>query len=287
VSALTLGSIIHDAFNRYYNGMSFKDITKWIDKTYKDDMGNLPPEEVEQAYLDSKTALGMFLNFPFNQMKFDKIESEKEFRHPLATDIMYVGRIDGLVMYEKKWFIREVKTTGENRTMFMNRASTSPQATGYVWGIQRTLQIPITGLLYDALRKPKLYKKVSEDMYQFGNRIYMDYCDKKKHKSYFFRYPTYRTQQDCDLWVIDTISTARHLIKSIKKDDFPRNTNSCWVYNQECPYRRICFERKPDSMVIDLLYEKRGGNNVREAVKEANGGGSTCVEAGGNEAVSR
>jgi len=260
---LILGKTIHEAFDSYYKGLKDKDIVQFIDDTYKSILHELPPEEQEQCYLDSKTCLGMFVNFPFSQLRFDAIESEKQFTVPLVRGIRFIGRVDGCVEESGENWIREFKTTGEVRSMFENRASVSGQATAYVWGILQAYGISVVGVIYDAIRKPRLLKKQSEDMYEFGQRIYLDYCDPRKQRSYYYRYKTYRTDKDILLWLEDTISTAKTVRKALQCRDFPRNRGNCWVFNQECPYRRICFERKPDPMIIDLLYE-RGGNDGKE-----------------------
>lgn len=280
-----LGGTIHEAFDRYYKGEDMKSIAAFIDKTYKDTMATLSPEEQEQAYLDSKTALGMFLNFPFAQLKFDHIESEREFKLPLMKDVLFVGRVDGKVTDKGHKWIREVKTTGEVKSMFENRSSVSAQATGYVWAISELDNEHIVGVLYDGLRKPRLIKKQTEDMYEFGQRIYLDYCDEKKRESYFYRYPTYRTSTDVELWLEDTKSTVKSIQRSWKKCDFPRNTGGCFVFNKECEYRRICQDRNPDPMVVELLYEKGGRNGDTDT--EGDDAGKVGGGVGGNETLPR
>lgn len=284
-ASLTLGSIIHEAFDRYYKGETIGDVCQWISDEYRSKMGELPPEEQEHMYLDSKTALGMFLNFPFQQMKFDEIQSEREFELPLMKDVNFKGRIDGKVKYKGQWWVREVKTTGETKTMFENRASVSAQASGYVWAIETIDKDAVVGLIYDYIRKPRLYKKSSEDMYEYGQRIYLDYCDSSKRETYFHRYQTYRTPQDLDMWLSDARSTSKQIQGCIAANEYPRNTGSCWVFNQECPYRRICFEMKPDPMVLELLYDKEDRDARKEGSKE-DSGSAISSGTGGNADVS-
>ena len=279
-AGLILGKTIHEAFDLYYKGSNMTDIVSYIDKTYRDIMGTLPSEEQEQCYLDSKTCLGMFLNFPFNQMVFDKVESERSFKIQLMKGVIYVGRIDGKVEETGHKWIREFKTTGEVKAMFENRASVSSQATGYVWAMTNIDLEPIVGVLYDGIRKPRLVKKMNEDMYEFGQRIYLDYCDEKKKESYFYRYPTYRTTENIELWLEDTKLIAKDIKRARDKHEYPRNTGSCWVFNKECEYRRVCHERNPDPMVLDLLYEK-GEPYGEDGSEERDGGGIIGGGVGG------
>jgi len=257
VSALTLGSTIHEAFDRHYKGQTQQDIMNWIDKSYKEQIAKAPLEEQEQLYIDQKTCQGMFSNFPFKVMTFEKIESEVEFRVRLCHGIYFRGRIDGKVQLAGRKWIRELKTSGETGTMFENRAAVSGQATGYVWATIEETGDDIVGVLYDYIRKPRLEKRVTEDMYRYAQRVYDDYCDLTKHKSYFRRYRTYRTPVDIAFWKQDTMQTAKHIRKCVHTGEFPRNTGSCFVFNRECAYKRICMEVKPDPMIIEMFYDKR------------------------------
>jgi hypothetical protein len=256
-SALTLGEIMHKAFDRYYKSMSIDAITKFINDTYKEEMANCGPEDQEQIYLDGKTALGMFLNFPFDQMKFEEMHSEEEFNVPLDKNITFTGRVDGKVKREGKWWIREVKTTSESTQMFEKRAAISSQATGYVYGIEARDSVDIQGIIYDYIRKPKLYKRMDECTEEFGHRIYLDYCNIAKKKSYFGRYPTYRTPKDIERWKTDALKTAEEIQSSMTGNKYPRNTNACYAYNTECPYLKICMSEHVDPMIVELFYDKK------------------------------
>jgi hypothetical protein len=281
--ALTLGTIIHKAFDMYYKPTSTKDIVSYIDSAYKEELSKVGIEDQEDIYLDSKTALGMFLNFPFDQMKFDEIQSEEEFRVEIAPGIFYIGKVDGKVKRTGKWWIREIKTTSEPKNIFEKRAACSSQGTGYIFGIRQQDGVDIQGVIYDYMRKPKLYKRKDECMEEFGQRIYMDYCDAKKKKSYFDRYPTYRSPFNIKEWLEDAIRTTHQIEQSIQKSDFPRNTNSCYSYNTECPFFKVCFAEQIDPLIVDLFYIRGGGANGREANSVETGSGVGPDENGSGE----
>jgi hypothetical protein len=228
-----------------------------IDMVYQKEISEAGIEEQENLILDHKTALGMFLNYPYKDMKFRQIISEEEFRVPLDKDTTYVGRVDGRVLKDKFWWIREVKTTGMNRRAFENTAQLSSQGTGYLWAMEKQTGLDLRGIMFDYLRKPKLVKRVNEDAYQFAERIYLSYCDKSKQKSYFSRYFSYRSPHELTLWEDDVHKTVKSLRRCIKTDEFYRNTNSCWMYNTECPYRKICFLEKVDKLILELFYKQR------------------------------
>ena len=258
-SSLTLGKAVHTAFDMYYKGKDIQDIVNYVDKLYKDEMSKVPLEDQESVYLDGKAVLGMFLNYPYKQLKFDDIESEVEFKIKLARGIRYVGRVDGRVLHLNKRWVREVKTTGEDKIQFEKKMHTSAQNTGYVFGVREATGEKIHGVICDYLRKPRLIKRQSENMQEFGQRIFQDYADKKKQSMYFHRAFTYRTPGDIARWKADVLNTCAHLRKCMKDKAYSRNTTACWMYRTECPYYRICFSDKVDPMMIDLFYEKKGG----------------------------
>jgi hypothetical protein len=265
-SNLTLGKTVHEAFDMFYKGKPLQEIINHIDKTYKEEMGKQALEDQEPLYLDGKIALGMFLNYPYKNLKFDEIESEVEFRVKLGKGIEFVGRVDGRVLHLNKRWVREVKTTGEDKIQFEKKMATSAQNTGYVFGVREHTGENIHGVICDYLRKPRLQKRQTETMQEFGQRIYQDYCDKKKEKMYFHRVFTYRTENDLKRWKEDVFTTCKHLRKCMKDNEYSRNTSACWMYRTECPYYRICFQDTIDPLLIDLFYEQKGGLNGKSEV---------------------
>lgn len=284
--ALTLGGIVHEAFDMYYSGKDKTDIIAWINDTYKEERGRVGIEEQEDLYLDTKTALGMFINFPFTEMKFQDILPEEEFNVELDQSIDFKGRVDGKVKYDDRWWIREVKTTGSDISAFEKRASVSAQVTGYVYAIEKRDKHEIEGVIFDYLRKPKLYKRRDECMEEFGQRIYQDYCDKKKKKHYFGRYPTWRSPHAITLWLSDARRTAHQIRRSCDNLDFPRNTNACYAWRQECPYKKICFNEHIDPLIIELFYTRKeeiygGSKEGVDPSGEAGGGDRTAEDSAG------
>lgn len=256
---LTLGLVVHKAFERHYGGATLPEILTYISGTYKDHISNAHPEDVERLTLDHKTALGMWVNYPSKHLNFDEIRSEEKFSERIddVRGIRFVGRIDGLVKQNNSWWIREVKVTGSGLRPFEGRAQTSPQATGYVYAMKRKTGYPIEGIVFDAIRRPLLRKRVDEDTDEFAQRIYNDYCDPSKSKSYFKRLYAYRSPVDLKHYEEDTAKVARKIRKAMRHETFYRNQDQCWAFNKECPYKKICFAETPDPLVLSLYYKER------------------------------
>ncbi len=260
-SSLSLGTILHQAFEMFYNRFTILDVVKYISDTMNEEIAKASPTEIEDLTITKYTLVGMWLHCPFKLDGFTKIESEKEFRVrvPGTRGIVYVGKIDGLVTDIKgKIWIRELKSTSLAFQMFEAKTRQSSQTTGYVWAM-RQIGIPVVGIIYDYIKKPLLRKSVKEDMHQFGKRIIQDYKDRPD--IYYKRHPSYRTTQDLALFEKDIRNVALDIRKKSKNNDWARNTDACWNYNQQCQYYPICFQDKPDALTLQLLYEQKNTTN--------------------------
>ncbi len=256
---LTLGQVIHEAFDMHYKAHQTSTILKYITKTYEGHIKNALPDDVERLIIDHKTALGMWLNYPEKRLNFDEIRSEEKFKERIndLRGVHLVGRIDGLVRHNKSWWIREVKVTGSHMRAFEGRAQTSPQATGYVYALKAKTGYDIEGILFDVIKRPRLTKHVAESADEFAERIYLDYGDTKKLNMYFKRYYTYRSPVDLKHYEQDISKVVKHMRKAIRHSIFYRNQDSCWAYNSECPYRKVCYVEQPDKLTLELYYDKR------------------------------
>lgn len=263
-TALTLGSIMHEAFEQYYSGATDSDTLNYIQKRYDEEIAKATDDTREYMETDKYTAMGMWAYYPHKDLTcFDKIDVEKEFSITLPNlrRVRFVGKVDGLVKMNGKWWVREVKTTGLSPRQFIGRCACSDQATAYVYAMRR-LGFPVQGVMYDCIKRPLLRKRTTETVDDFGKRIMADYRDDLKkpesaRKAYIrlneFR-PNYRIQQ----WQ-DSINRLVKAIRYRKRhDDWYRNMDQCWNYNSLCPYARVCHMETPDELTMKLFYTRRG-----------------------------
>lgn len=256
--ALTLGSAIHQAFEDHYNKIDSKEIVKKINNTFDSAISFASPEEKEPLILAKYTTLGMWLYYPYKNLDFEDMKPEVEFSLPVSKSINYVGRVDGLVKKNNKNWIREYKTTGLSMRQFEGRMQTSYQPTGYIWAMEEVMKEPIQGVMYECLKKPLLRKRVQEDAEDFGRRIMEDYSDEKKAKHYFSRHYTYRTPDDITRYKVDMAHLIAEICRRRDKNMWYRNTDACWSFNSECPYKKICFCDKPDKLTLELYFTRLG-----------------------------
>ena len=265
--SLTLGKAVHDAFDLFYNGKDNQTIVQYINTIFKDKISTVGPQDVEALELAKYTALGMWLYYPHKTLNFQDIKPEVEFKLPIINDINFVGRVDGLVKKNNKYWLRELKTTGLSMRQFEGRMHTSYQATGYIWAMQKVTGHKIQGVMYDVIKKPLLRKRVSEMADDFGRRIMEDYSDEKKQKHYFQRLYTYRTEDDVKRYEEDRMHLVGDICRRKKSNMWYRNPESCWQFNSECPYKKICFCDKPDQLIVDLMFTKKEDNEKSSSSK--------------------
>ena len=97
-TALTLGEVLHLAFDKYYTGMSDSDVAKFIVDTMDEYIANASLTEREGFEVMKATLSGMWHFYPNKSLsQFSEIVSEKEFKIPFG-DTMFVGKSDRLLV---------------------------------------------------------------------------------------------------------------------------------------------------------------------------------------------
>jgi len=252
--SMALGSIVHEAFDMYYKGFTSMETDKFIRDTMAQQIAEVSLPDQEDLQIVKYTALGMWNYYPNKNLSaYDEIKSEKEFKVKIdgMRNVLFVGKTDRLIKFNGKWWIGELKTTGLPFSVFKNRMNVTDQVTAYTYA-WRKLGYPVQGCLFDYIKKPLLRKGVNETCQDFSHRIFMDY--KSRPKEYFNRHFEYRSDDDIKRWLKDT-KTLIKTIRNIRKGIVYRNPDSCWNYNAECPYKKICFTDKPDQLTLNLYFE--------------------------------
>jgi hypothetical protein len=251
--SLSLGSILHEAFDLFYKGSSDQEVYQYISQAFDVEIGKEELSDQEDLLILKYTAQGMWFYYPYKTVKFDHISSEEKFSIPLCRGWKFVGKVDGRVSQFGNWWVRELKTTSLNQRQFEGRCHTSAQGTGYVYGLSTAYDIK--GILYEYIKKPILRKGVKENADGFGRRIMQDYKDRPK--IYYNHHLSYRNKQDLKNFHFDTCMLARHIEETLETGMFYRNMDSCWTFGSICPYEKICFSEVPDQLTLDLYYTKR------------------------------
>ena len=257
---LNMGSTIHECFEMYFNKRPATEIIQHIEDVYKEGLSSATENEEERMLIDKYACMGMWANYPFSEMEFEEVIPEKNFRVRLGglRGVYLTGRVDGLVKRQGKWWIREVKTTSLDKRAFQSRAGVSYQAAGYMYGVGKETNTPLCGIVYDMIKRSLLRRGTHETAKAFGERIFTDYSKPEKKEMYYDRYYSYRSTKELAEFEKDMVILARELKARIRNKSWFRNTDACFSFNSECPYKKICWEDSPDPSLIEALYERRG-----------------------------
>ena len=254
-NALTLGEVLHEAFDKFYKGLPDMEVYKFISEKTAEQLASASLTEQEDIYIIGDTLLAMWHNYPHkDKSEFETILSELEFKVPFGKDTMFVGKTDRLVKKDGKWWVGELKSSGLPFQAFRNRIAVSDQPTAYVYAWKQK-GYDVQGVIYDYIQKPLLRKGRSETCHEYCKRITQDYSI--NNKKYYNRHYEYRGDDDVRRWINDTERLAEDM-RLIRNGGYAyRNPDSCYLYNSECPYKKICFTDKPDQLTLDLYFEKR------------------------------
>jgi len=259
-SILALGSVVHEALDMNNKGFSSKAVIEYITKTYNDVIQGSSLSDEEDLVVARYTALGMFTHFPYKDIsQFESLQSEKNIDVTLSRKCKFQGRVDSLVKKNGLWWVRELKTTGQNIRQFTQRANVSAQGTGYVWAL-RKMGYDVKGILYEYIKRPQLRKRMTENQDQFGCRIMEDY--RIRPDNYYDQIYSYRNDFELKQWEKDMKSLVSTIRLKNRNGKYDRNTNACYNYNSECVYKKICFEPTPDPLVLQL-YFRRDGQEIK------------------------
>jgi hypothetical protein len=250
---VTLGTIVHDAFEQFYLGESDEGVLKYIRNAFDKAISEVGFADQEDLLINKYMALGMWEFNPYKLEKFEFIAPEESFVVMLGEDV-FTGRVDGRIKKNGTWWVREVKTTAMNQRQFEGRMQTSSQASGYIWAM-RKLGHDVQGVMVDFLKRSLLHKAVDETAHDFGRRVYLDYHDRPKY--YFGRIWTYRSPVDFQHYEEDMLGLLEDIKRHTADNKWYRNYDQCWNYNAECPYKKICYQEVPDSLTLELYFKRR------------------------------
>lgn len=255
--ALTLGAIMHEAFDGYYKGLDVPTITRYIETRFDEELSKVPYPDQDRLVIAKHTARGMWAGYPYKDKKeFESIDSEVEIRMPLQPGVVFTGRIDGKVKKDGVYWCRELKTSSLSQRQFEERCKVSSQASGYTSALIAE-GVDCKGVMYDYIKKPLLQQRKTETSEQFGQRIYQDYRDTKRHGLYYGRHYAYRNQHELDAWREGMEQIAEDIYSRTNNNRWYRNYDACFPFGGACPFFKICHAPKPDSLTLQLYYTTR------------------------------
>jgi hypothetical protein len=165
------------------------------------------------------------------------------------------GKVDGIVIEETDGFVLEHKTAALLNKNYLDALWTDFQTILYSHYIKTTEKIPIKGVIYNVLLKPRADIKDVAKWYEKENR--------------FHRETLIFSQSDFDRVSNQLWQLTQQLQFCLRKNQWVQNTKQCFVYNRQCPYYQIC-KSDDNPMVIENYYEHKPAHSELSADTEAN-----------------
>jgi hypothetical protein len=158
---LRAGHMAHAVLASYLQGASIAEIVETHEvMNYLAWATDALPEDDRLATANVLKILSRWIEtHPLSGLPFrvDPSLIEVGFAVPLADDVVFVGRMDGLVQDDNgAWFVLEHKTTGRLDEQWRRRYRTSAQITGYVWAAQQHLGQPVAGCFVNGIEFGRL-----------------------------------------------------------------------------------------------------------------------------------
>jgi len=148
------------------------------------------------------------------------------------------GKTDELVQLDDgTWWIVEYKTASQIGQAYVDRLDLDSQITTYIYGLQRHLDIMISGVFYRVVRKPSIRQNKNETLDQFRQRIIRDYQERKDF--YFYEFQLYRSQADLDEFEKELWAFTQEYLFAKRSGVHWKNTSKCTKFGG-CPYMPLC-----------------------------------------------
>jgi len=230
------------------------DAIKITEAVYKKERANaikaytLTPEEIEKLDMQEFITKGMLLAY---QTKYAKmiadmkhLGSEVEGALQFNDDVIFVIKMDNIVMIRKKKVLHELKTSKTITPDYVKRIQTDLQTAIYFHFHNIIFEDdPIQEVMYDVIRKPSIKLKKKESKQQYLERLQRWYQKPDDMNSAFHieRFKTPGISADDVINTVDKVSKEMLIAKT--KEDYYQDFDKCHSYYGEvCPYYILCHE---------------------------------------------
>jgi len=134
------------------------------------------------------------------------------------------GKTDAVLSWNSMIWIMERKTSGMKQNIFWDQWYLSHQLTAYVYGVRKSTNLPVNGVILEKMPKPAK----NQDPFSFN------YSPERE--------PYLRSESDLQQFEaeISNIASDYERAAVVGKGAFYRNPQSCIDYNRRCDYWDCC-----------------------------------------------
>jgi hypothetical protein len=285
---LRFGSVIHSCLEVWHKTRNMDAVLAVIEAGYS--KYNVPDAEGEAQRAERHLALAMMNGYAraYPEEDFRIVALEHGFQGPILNPLtgaesrsfLLAGKVDGIVrMPDGSHYLLEHKTASQIDGSYLERLWTDFQITLYSGYLEKTLGVPITGIIYNVLTKAKLRqgKGETEDEYQtrrneliaksrtgkttarrklpetdeeFQARLAEKYAEPAAfHREILFLSRDRFTELQSELWEL-----SQALLDARRRKAWYRNTSQCFQYGRPCAYWPICSSGE-NPLVIENQFQ--------------------------------
>ena len=283
--ALHLGSVVHQALEMWYRNGDLGAVLGHIDTCYAtrtQDHDLLQDWHYTTAMIRAYVA--RYPDEPWEVVALEKVfqgEIENPATNATSRSFLLAGRVDGIVRKQDgSLYLLEHKTASIIGSDYVGKLWTDFQIVLYSHYL-RQLGIPLEGVVYNILVKPKLQqgrgeteaefqaraadlasrnksgkssaqRKIPESDIDFATRLaaWFEEPERFVRVELIFDTDTYDNLRS-ELWEL-----TQQFLYARRREAFYQNTSFCFAFHRPCPYWAICSS-KNNSLVIQTQYQER------------------------------
>lgn len=191
------------------------------------------------------------------------------------------GKVDGLVRFEGKLFIKEMKTAATIDHEYIAKLWADFQSQIYAAALTRIRGEPVVGVIYDVTGKARLQRKGGETQFEFEERL-ASYKTEKTREKHQLAGPK-REESEAEIaerldeWYAkpdafireliyfdaDTLANVesevweltQQLLDARRREKWGQNTTQCYAFGS-CPYAPICRNHGKLDETLEGFYER-------------------------------
>ncbi|MCX6624942.1 MAG: PD-(D/E)XK nuclease family protein [Acidobacteria bacterium] len=285
---LHFGSLIHECLQAWHERRDLAEVLALIDRLCP----NRLQDENQRRDWHLATAMMSAYATRYAADDFDIVALEKNFQGTIVNpptgaasrSFVLAGKVDGVVRIHGEYLILEHKTAAQLDADYLEKLWTDFQITIYAHYIERTMGIPITGILYNVLVKAKLQQSKGETEEEFQARraellaksktgkssakqkqpesdddFQQRLAEKYADPAMFHREMLYLSRERFQILRAELWELTQAFLDARRRGVFYQNTAFCFNYQRPCAYFAIC-RSNDNPNVIENFYQRVAPN---------------------------
>jgi hypothetical protein len=281
---LHFGSLIHSCLEAWHQRRDLAEVLQLIERLCP----NRAQDEDQKRDWHLATAMMTGYAMRYAAEDFEVVALEKNFEGPIinpdtgaaSRSFVLAGKVDGIVRINGDYFILEHKTAGQLDADYLEKLWTDFQITLYAHYIERTLGLPITGILYNVLVKARLQQSKGETEEEYQERraellaksktgkttakrkepesdeaLQQRLAEKYADPAMFHREMLYLSRDRFEVLRSELWELTQAFLDARRRGVFYQNTSFCFNFQRPCAYYALC-RSNANPNVLENFYQR-------------------------------